>query len=130
MVLGHLATTLSSSRNSLISEYITVLCASVVLRTTTMLRRLGALRVVLRANAAGPDAPGQDVITLRAKDDLVARYMDTRKDARHHLEDALLSRLQDLDALAGDAPDPDVKAFRRRWGNPPVVVVFHAVKQP
>ena len=29
-----------------------------------------------------------------------------------------------------DAPDPDVKAFRRRWGNPPVVVVFHAVKEP
>jgi len=26
--------------------------------------------------------------------------------------------------------DPDVKAFRRRWGNPQVVVVFHAVKEP
>ena len=24
--------------------------------------------------------------------------------------------------------DPSIKAFRRRWGNPPVVVVFHAVK--
>jgi len=27
-----------------------------------------------------------------------------------------------------DDRDPDVKAFRRRWGNPQVVVVFHAVK--
>ena len=26
--------------------------------------------------------------------------------------------------------DPGVKEFRRRWKNPPVVVVFHAVKQP
>jgi malonyl-CoA O-methyltransferase len=26
--------------------------------------------------------------------------------------------------------DPAVKAFRRRWGNPQVVVVFHAVKEP
>ena len=25
---------------------------------------------------------------------------------------------------------PGIKAFRRRWGNPPVVVVFHAVKEP
>ena len=29
-----------------------------------------------------------------------------------------------------DDSDPTVKAFRRRWRNPPVVVVFHAVKQP
>jgi malonyl-CoA O-methyltransferase len=29
-----------------------------------------------------------------------------------------------------DDSDPAVKAFRRRWRNPPVVVVFHAVKQP
>jgi SAM-dependent methyltransferase len=27
-----------------------------------------------------------------------------------------------------DERDPAVGAFRRRWGNPPVVVVFHAVK--
>ena len=27
-------------------------------------------------------------------------------------------------------PDRDIKAFRRRWGNPQVVVVFHAVKEP
>jgi ubiquinone/menaquinone biosynthesis C-methylase UbiE len=26
--------------------------------------------------------------------------------------------------------DRDIKAFRRRWGNPQVVVVFHAVKEP
>ena len=26
--------------------------------------------------------------------------------------------------------DACIKAFRRRWGNPPVVVVFHAVKKP
>lgn len=26
--------------------------------------------------------------------------------------------------------DPGIRAFRRRWGNPPVVVVFHAVKEP
>jgi malonyl-CoA O-methyltransferase len=26
--------------------------------------------------------------------------------------------------------DPAIRAFRRRWGNPPVVVVFHAVKEP
>lgn len=30
--------------------------------------------------------------------------------------------------LSADATDPHVKAFRRRWGNPPVVVVFHAMK--
>jgi malonyl-CoA O-methyltransferase len=29
-----------------------------------------------------------------------------------------------------DAADPGIRAFRRRWGNPPVVVVFHAVKEP
>jgi malonyl-CoA O-methyltransferase len=29
-----------------------------------------------------------------------------------------------------DDRDPDVKAFRKRWGNPQVVVVFHAVKEP
>jgi len=27
-----------------------------------------------------------------------------------------------------DDRDPSIKAFRRRWGNPPVVVVFHTVK--
>jgi SAM-dependent methyltransferase len=26
--------------------------------------------------------------------------------------------------------EPGIRAFRRRWGNPPVVVVFHAVKEP
>jgi hypothetical protein len=25
---------------------------------------------------------------------------------------------------------PGIKAFRRQWGNPQVVVVFHAVKEP
>jgi ubiquinone/menaquinone biosynthesis C-methylase UbiE len=29
-----------------------------------------------------------------------------------------------------DDSDPAVAAFRRRWRNPPVVVVFHVVKQP
>jgi malonyl-CoA O-methyltransferase len=29
-----------------------------------------------------------------------------------------------------DGADPAVKAFRRRWGNPQVIVVFHAVKEP
>ena len=29
-----------------------------------------------------------------------------------------------------DDRDPEVKAFRKRWGNPQVVVVFHAVKEP
>jgi malonyl-CoA O-methyltransferase len=29
-----------------------------------------------------------------------------------------------------DQGDPGVKAFRRRWGNPQVVAVFHAVKEP
>jgi malonyl-CoA O-methyltransferase len=29
-----------------------------------------------------------------------------------------------------DRGEPSIKAFRRRWGNPPVVVVFHAVKEP
>jgi SAM-dependent methyltransferase len=29
-----------------------------------------------------------------------------------------------------DQGDAGVKAFRRRWGNPQVVVVFHAVKEP
>lgn len=31
---------------------------------------------------------------------------------------------------ARDEADPGIKAFRRRWGNPQVVVVFHAVKEP
>jgi SAM-dependent methyltransferase len=31
--------------------------------------------------------------------------------------------------LIGDDADPAVKAFRRKWGNPPVVVIFHAVKE-
>jgi malonyl-CoA O-methyltransferase len=31
---------------------------------------------------------------------------------------------------ARDGRDPGIKAFRRRWGNPQVVVVFHAVKEP
>lgn len=26
--------------------------------------------------------------------------------------------------------DPGIRDFRRRWGNPPVVAVFHAVKEP
>jgi malonyl-CoA O-methyltransferase len=55
--------------------------------------------------------------------------------ASHSIED----HLEALDAaglrvvavreprLSADA-DPDVRAFRRRWGNPPVVVVFHAMK--
>jgi hypothetical protein len=30
----------------------------------------------------------------------------------------------------GHGEDTGVKAFRRRWGNPQVVVVFHAVKEP
>jgi SAM-dependent methyltransferase len=29
-----------------------------------------------------------------------------------------------------DGSDPAVKAFQRRWGNPQVVVVFHAVHEP
>lgn len=29
-----------------------------------------------------------------------------------------------------DESEPGIKAFRRRWGNPQVVVVFHAVKEP
>ena len=31
---------------------------------------------------------------------------------------------------ARDEAEPGIKAFRRRWGNPQVVVVFHAVKEP
>jgi hypothetical protein len=31
--------------------------------------------------------------------------------------------------LNGDDADPAVKAFRRKWGNPPVVAIFHAVKR-
>ena len=31
---------------------------------------------------------------------------------------------------ARDEFEPGIKAFRRRWGNPQVVVVFHAVKEP
>ena len=31
---------------------------------------------------------------------------------------------------ARDAAEPGIRAFRRRWGNPQVVVVFHAVKEP
>ena len=29
-----------------------------------------------------------------------------------------------------DESEPGTKAFRRRWGNPQIVVVFHAVKEP
>jgi SAM-dependent methyltransferase len=29
-----------------------------------------------------------------------------------------------------DGSDPGIKAFQRRWGNPQVVAVFHAVHQP
>jgi malonyl-CoA O-methyltransferase len=29
-----------------------------------------------------------------------------------------------------DGTEPGIKAFRRRWGNPQVVVVFHAVTEP
>jgi SAM-dependent methyltransferase len=29
-----------------------------------------------------------------------------------------------------DESEPGIKAFRRRWGNPQVVAVFHAVKEP
>jgi malonyl-CoA O-methyltransferase len=29
-----------------------------------------------------------------------------------------------------DHSEPGIKAFRRRWGNPQVVAVFHAVKEP
>ena len=32
--------------------------------------------------------------------------------------------------FARDGADPGIKAFRHRWGNPPVVVAFHAVKEP
>ncbi len=28
----------------------------------------------------------------------------------------------------GEIPDPQVEAFHRRWGDPPVVVIFHAAK--
>ena len=28
------------------------------------------------------------------------------------------------------ASEPSIKEFRRRWGNPPVIVAFHAVKEP
>jgi len=31
--------------------------------------------------------------------------------------------------LHGDDADPAVKAFRRKWGNPPVVVILHAVRE-
>ena len=30
----------------------------------------------------------------------------------------------------GGAADPAIRAFQKQWGDPPVVVVFHAVKQP
>jgi ubiquinone/menaquinone biosynthesis C-methylase UbiE len=29
-----------------------------------------------------------------------------------------------------DEAEPSIEAFRRRWGNPPVVIVFHAVNEP
>ena len=29
-----------------------------------------------------------------------------------------------------DDAEPSIRAFRRRWGNPPVVIVVHAVKEP
>jgi hypothetical protein len=29
-----------------------------------------------------------------------------------------------------EVPASAVREFRRRWGNPPVVVAFHAVKEP
>ena len=29
-----------------------------------------------------------------------------------------------------DGRDPSVRSFQKQWGDPPVVVAFHAMKQP
>jgi ubiquinone/menaquinone biosynthesis C-methylase UbiE len=57
--------------------------------------------------------------------------------AAHSIDDHLAALdVAGMRALAireprfSDDGEPAVKAFRRRWRNPPVVVVFHAVKQP
>jgi SAM-dependent methyltransferase len=44
------------------------------------------------------------------------------------LERAHLRVLAIREPRVRDDPDPAVKTFRRKWGNPPLVVVFHAVK--
>jgi malonyl-CoA O-methyltransferase len=45
------------------------------------------------------------------------------------LEGAGLRTLAIREPRFKDDSDPSVRAFKRRWHNPPVVVVFHAVKQ-
>jgi SAM-dependent methyltransferase len=44
------------------------------------------------------------------------------------LEQARLRVVAIREPRIRDDPDPAVKAFRRKWRNPPLVVVFHVVK--
>lgn len=46
------------------------------------------------------------------------------------LEAAGLTHVAVREPRLKDADDPAIRSFRKRWSDPPVVVVFHAVKQP
>ncbi len=46
------------------------------------------------------------------------------------LEAARLRVLAIREPRFKDGPDAAIAAFRRRWGNPPVVAVFHATQEP
>jgi malonyl-CoA O-methyltransferase len=60
----------------------------------------------------------------------VSFHPHTLDDHLAAIEQARLRILAIREPRFKDEPEPSIKAFRRRWGNPPVVVVFHAVKEP
>jgi malonyl-CoA O-methyltransferase len=52
----------------------------------------------------------------------IEQHLSALADAALRVETIREPRLVDDDA--------SVRAFRKRWGNPPVVVIFHAIKEP
>jgi malonyl-CoA O-methyltransferase len=71
--------------------------------------------------------------TFRAADGVlhdVSFHPHTLDDHLAEIEQAGLRVLAIREPRFQNQAEPGIKAFRRRWGNPPVVVVFHAVKAP
>jgi malonyl-CoA O-methyltransferase len=71
--------------------------------------------------------------TFRAADGVlhdVSFHPHTLDDHLAAIEQAGLRVLAIREPRFRNEAEPGIKAFRRRWGNPPVVVVFHAVKAP
>jgi malonyl-CoA O-methyltransferase len=71
--------------------------------------------------------------TFRAADGVlhdVSFHPHTLDDHLAAIEQAGLRVLAIREPRFRNQAEPGIKAFRRRWGNPPVVVVFHAVKAP